>query len=96
MRTTGEEVGVKRHIALAALLPLVFCCSTAPKMEWQRADAAGDPEAMREQRAKDLADCATVVGAPTQGVQSTGSLSRNQAEDCMRARGWRRVPVSQP
>jgi hypothetical protein len=59
---------VKRHIALAALLPLAFCCSTAPKMEWQRADAAGDPDAMREQRAKDLADCATVVGAPTQGV----------------------------
>jgi hypothetical protein len=96
MRTTGEEAEVKRHIALAALLPLAFCCSTAPKTEWQRADTAGDPEAMREQRAKDLADCATVVGAPTQGVQSTGSLSRNQVEDCMRARGWRRVSVSEP
>ena len=96
MWTTGEEAEVKRHIALAALLPLVLCCSTAPKTEWQRADAAGDPEVIREQRAKDLADCATVVGAPTQGEISTGSLSREQTRDCMRARGWRQVPVSEP
>jgi type VI protein secretion system component VasK len=94
--TTGEEAEVKRLIALAALLPLVLCCSTAPRMEWQRADAAGDPEAMREQRAKDLADCATVVGAPTQNEISGGSLSREQAKDCMRAKGWRQVPVSEP
>jgi hypothetical protein len=87
---------VKRHIALAALLPLALCCSTAPKTEWQRTDGAGDPETLRDQRAKDVADCATLVGAPTQGVVSTGSLSREQARDCMRAKGWRRVPVSEP
>jgi hypothetical protein len=94
--TTREEAEVKRLIALAALSPLVLCCSTAPRMEWQRTDGAGDPEAMREERAKDLADCATVVGAPTQGEISAGSLSREQAKDCMRAKGWRQVPVSEP
>jgi hypothetical protein len=87
---------VKRRIALAALLPLALSCSTGPKTEWQRPDGAGDPEAIRDQRAKDLADCVTVVGAPTQGVQSTGSLSREQARDCMRAKGWRQVPASKP
>jgi hypothetical protein len=85
-----------RLIALAALLPLVLCCSTAPRMEWQRADGSGDPEALREQRAKDLAACATVVGAPTQGEVSPTNLSREQAKDCMRAKGWRQVPVSEP
>ena len=87
---------MKRHIALAALLPLALCCSTAPKMEWERTDGASDPDTLRDQRAKDLADCATLVGAPTQGVVSTGSLSREQAGDCMRSKGWRKVPVSEP
>jgi hypothetical protein len=87
---------VKRHVALAVLLASALCCSTAPKMEWQRADGAADPEAMRDQRAKDLADCATLAGAPTQAIQSTGSLSREQVRDCMRARGWRQVPVTEP
>ena len=87
---------MKRYIALAALLPLALCCSTAPKTEWQRTDGASDPETIREQRAKDLADCMAVVGAPTQGVVSTGSLSREQAGDCMRSKGWRKVPVSEP
>jgi hypothetical protein len=85
---------VKRLIALAALLALG--CSTGPKTEWQRTGGAGDSEAIRDQHAKDLADCVTVVGAPTPGVQSTGSLSREQARDCMRAKGWRQVPVSGP
>jgi hypothetical protein len=93
---TGEEADVKRRIALAALLGLALSCSTGPKMEWRRTDGAGDSEAIREQRAKDVADCVTVVGAPTPGVQSTGSLSREQARDCMRAKGWRQVPVSKP
>jgi hypothetical protein len=96
VETTGEEAEVKRHIALAALLPLAFCCSTAPKMEWQRTDGAGNPESVRDQRAKDLADCATRIGAPTQAEVSTGSLSREQAKDCMRSKGWRQVPVSEP
>jgi hypothetical protein len=87
---------VKRHIALAALLALALSCSTAPKTEWQRTDGASDPDTIRDQRAKDLADCMTLVGAPTQGVVSTGSLSREQAGDCMRAKGWRKVPVSEP
>ena len=87
---------MKRLIALAALLMLASSCSTAPRTEWQRAGGAGDSEAIRDQRAKDLADCVTVAGAPTPGVQSTGSLSREQARDCMRAKGWRQVPVSKP
>jgi hypothetical protein len=87
---------VKRRIVLAALLPLAMACSTAPKTEWQRVEGGGDPEAFREQRAKDLAGCATMVGAPTQGVQSTVSISREQTRDCMRAKGWRMVPVSEP
>jgi len=87
---------VKRTIALAVMLASALCCSTAPKMEWQRADGTGDPEAVRDQRAKDLADCATLAGAPTQGIQSTGSPSRELVRDCMRARGWRQVPVTEP
>ena len=86
---------MKRCVALATLLLLASSCSTSPKTEWGRADSAGDPEVVREQRAKDLADCVAVVGAPTQGIQSTGSLSRQQVGDCMRAKGWRRVPVTE-
>jgi hypothetical protein len=96
IRTKGQEAEVKHCIALAALLPLVWSCSTAPKTEWQRADGASETEAVRDQRAKDLADCATVMGAPTPGSQSPISISREQARDCMRAKGWRQVPVSQP
>ena len=79
---------MKRHIAVAGLAILALACSSTPKTEWQRADAGGDPAALRERRAKDLADCATAMGAPTQGVQSTASISRAQVGDCMRARGW--------
>jgi hypothetical protein len=82
---------VKRHITIAGLAALALACASTPSTEWQRADGGGDSEALRERRAKDLADCATAMGAPTQGVQSTASYSRAQAEDCMRARGWRKV-----
>ena len=85
-----------RCIALATFLSLAIACSTAPKTEWQPGDGGGDPEVIREQRAKDLADCATLVGAPTYGVQSTTSLSREQTRDCMHAKGWRMVPASEP
>jgi len=82
-------------IARVALpLLLAAACSTTGRSEWQRADGAGDPAAVREQRAKDLADCTTAAGAPTSGNQSTLSYSRAQVQDCMRARGWRLVPVS--
>jgi hypothetical protein len=87
---------VKRRIALIALLPLALSCSTTPKTEWQQADGATDTQAIRDQRAKDIADCATRVGAPTQGIQSTSGFSREQVRDCMRAKGWRRVSVSGP
>lgn len=87
---------MRRNLAFAAILALAAACSTAPKTEWQRADGSGDSAAVREQRAKDLADCATMVGAPTQGVQSTVSISREQVRDCMRAKGWRMAPVSEP
>jgi hypothetical protein len=82
---------VKRPIALAGLATLALACSSTPQTEWQRADGGGGPEALSEERAGDLADCTTAMGAPTQGGQSTTSYSRAQTEDCMRARGWRKV-----
>lgn len=79
---------------IAVPLLLAAACSTSGRSEWQRVDAGADPAAVREQRAKDLADCMTAAGAPTPGSQSTLSYSRAQVQDCMRARGWRLVPVS--
>jgi len=54
-----------------------------------------DSQALRDQRARNLADCATRVGAPTEGGQSTLSSSRAQVGDCMRARGWREVSIEE-
>ena len=87
---------MKRCIVLVALAASALACSTAPKAEWQRADGSPTTEAVRDRRAKDLADCATRMGAPTQGVQSTQSYSRGQARDCMHSKGWRQMSVSQP
>jgi hypothetical protein len=84
---------IRTALAVFALL-LAAACSTSGRSEWQREDSAGDPDAVREQRAKDLADCTTAAGAPTPGSQSTLSYSRAQVQDCMRARGWRLVPVA--
>jgi len=89
--THSEERIVKLHIALAGLAPLALACSSTPKIERQHAGEGGNAEALRERRATDLVDCATAMGALTQGLQSTASYSRAQAEDCMRARGWRKV-----
>ena len=82
---------MRRTIALAGLAALALACASTANTEWQRADAGGNADALRERRAKDLADCATAMGAPTEGVQSTASYSRAQVEDCMRARGWRKA-----
>lgn len=79
----------------AVAVLLAVACSTAGRSEWQRADAGDDPAAERERRAKDLADCTTAAGAPTPGSQSALSYSRAQVQDCMRARGWRLVPVAE-
>jgi hypothetical protein len=80
--------------ALPLLLLLATACSTSGRSEWQRVDVGSDPAAVREQRAKDLADCTITAGAPTTGGQSTFDDSRAQVQDCMRARGWQLVPVS--
>jgi hypothetical protein len=74
---------------------LVAACSSIPKKEWRKAGMEVNSEAMREQRAKDVADCTTRAGAPTQGVQSTLSYSRAQIADCMHARGWREVSIAE-
>jgi len=81
------------NTAMIAVVAIsAMACSSAPKKEWRKAGMQADSQAMRDQRAKDVADCATRGGAPTQGVQSTMSYSRAQLDDCMRARGWREVP----
>jgi len=79
---------------VALPLLLAAACSTGGGTEWQRVEGGGDPAVVREQRAKDLADCMTAAGAPTPGSQSTLSYSRAQVQDCMRARGWRLAPAS--
>jgi hypothetical protein len=79
-------------VGLAFLLP---ACSSAPRKEWRKAGMEPGSQAMRDQRAKDLADCTTRAGAPTQGVQSTMSYSRAQVTDCMRARGWSEVSLDE-
>lgn len=84
---------MSRRILVVTLVPLAWACASSAGTEWQRADGSPETEAIREQRAKDLADCATMVGAPTPGGQSTMSLSRGQAEDCMRKKGWQRISV---
>jgi hypothetical protein len=83
---------MKAWITLGVVLALVAACSTTREPEWQRADLAGDPEAMSEQRSKDLADCMTRVGSPTVGTVSPIPVSKTEVQDCMRAKGWRRVP----
>ena len=81
---------MKRFIALIAASSLAWGCASGGSSQWQRGDGT-DSEAMREQRAKDLADCATTMGAPTPGNQSTMSMSQGQTADCMISKGWRRA-----
>jgi hypothetical protein len=85
---------MKRFTMGVAALALASACASSGSNEWQRADGTPDSEAVSEQRAKDRATCATRMGAPTPGGQSTLSYSRDQVEDCMRARGWRRGSAS--
>jgi hypothetical protein len=85
-----------RCSVLVALAALALGCSTTAKTEWQRADGSPTTQAIRDLRAKDIADCATRMGAPTEGVQSAQSYSRAQVDDCMRSKGWRQVSASQP
>ena len=80
---------------LAGVAILALACSSAPRKEWQKAGMEPNSQAMRDQRAKDLADCTTRAGAPTPGVQSTMSYSGAQMSDCMRARGWREVSLDE-
>ena len=84
---------MKRWSIVAVGVSILFACASTSKTEWRKAGLEPGSEAMREQRSKDLADCTARAGAPTQGVQSTMSYSRAQVGDCMRARGWRDVPV---
>jgi hypothetical protein len=93
----GGDAVMKRLnvIPLGILAVLVMACSSAPKKEWRKAGMEPNSQAMRDQRARDLADCTTRAGAPTQGVQSTMSYSRAQMADCMHARGWREVSLDE-
>lgn len=79
-----------RLIAWAAVVAISWGCASGSSSNWQRADGTVESEAVREQRAKDIADCATQMGAPTPGTQSTMSMSRGQVDDCMRGKGWRK------
>ena len=85
-----------RLIAWAGVAGIAWGCATGSTTDWQRADGTPDSATVREQRAMDLADCATRVGAPTPGTQSTMSVSRGQVDDCMRGKGWRKGPVPHP
>lgn len=79
---------MKRVVALVVSAWFVGACASNGSNEWVRADGTPESAAVSEQRAKDRATCATQMGAPTPGTQSTGSFSRAQVEDCMRSRGW--------
>ena len=80
---------------IVASAVLALACSSAPKTEWRKAGMDPNSQAMRDQRAKDRADCATRAGAPTEGAQSTMSYSRAQIRDCMHARGWHEVSLAE-
>jgi len=82
-----------RWHAIAIWLVCALACTSAPKSEWRKSGVDPDSQAMRDERARDVADCTTRAGAPSQGAQTTMSYSRAQVADCMRARGWRQVAV---
>lgn len=84
-----------RPTMFGMLAVLVMACSSAPQKEWRKAGMEPNSQAMRDQRAKDIADCATRAGAPTPGMQSTMDRSRAQVGDCMRAKGWREVSADE-
>jgi len=79
-------------VMVAATL-LSMACSSVPKQEWRKPGMEPNSQEARDQRAKDLADCATRAGAPTEASQSLMGYSRAQIADCMHSRGWREVPV---
>jgi hypothetical protein len=76
---------------IAMMAIFAMACSSVPKKEWRKAGLEPNSQVMRDQFAKDRAECATRAGAPTQGGQSTMSYSRAQVGDCLHARGWREV-----
>ena len=81
---------MSRLIAWAAVVAISWGCTTGSGSKWQREDGTTESATVAEQRAKDIADCATRAGAPTPGTQSTLSTSRGQVDDCMRGKGWRK------
>lgn len=64
---------------------IALACASGPRTEWLRADGSLD----REQRSKDLSDCAATFGPnPQAPVDNTFRI-----RECMRSHGWVQTPV---
>jgi len=84
---------IRTLLFLSAGAPGPAACGSTPGGGADRVRADGTPTdaAVREQLAQDRAECATQMGAPEPGgIQSGVSNTRQQVENCMRSRGWRR------
>jgi len=56
---------------LIAFAVALGACTTSGSLDWRRADGSPDSQEVRDRLAKDRAECATQMGAPTTSSQGT-------------------------